>query len=109
MRVAVIGCGSMGLLAHLPARNFARAVEGLDEPIAPGEQGCLALEAVVGAYASAARRSLVTIAVRDGPTFVCATTADHLASDVVEILPEQLAQLYRDLGCDPSSPNSPGD
>ena len=56
-----------------------------------------------------ARRSLVTIAVRDGPTFVCATTADHLASDVVEILPEQLAQLYRDLGCDPSSPNSPGD
>jgi hypothetical protein len=42
-------------------RNFARAVAGLEEPIAPGEHGCLALEAVVGAYASAARQRTVRL------------------------------------------------
>jgi predicted dehydrogenase len=46
---------------RLVVRNFARAVAGLEAPIATGEQGCLALEAVVGAYASAARQRTVRL------------------------------------------------
>lgn len=42
-------------------RNFVRAVEGLEVPLAPGEHGCLALEATVGAYASAARQHTVRL------------------------------------------------
>ena len=42
-------------------RNFVRAVDGLERPLAPGEQGCLVLEATVGAYASAARRRTVPL------------------------------------------------
>ena len=42
-------------------RNFAQAVAGQEELIAPGEQGCIALEAVVGSYASAARGRTVRL------------------------------------------------
>jgi hypothetical protein len=42
-------------------RNFVRAAEGLEEPLASGEQGCQALEAVVGAYASAARQQTIRL------------------------------------------------
>ncbi len=41
--------------------NFRRVVAGLEEPIATGEHGVLALEAVVGAYASAARQRTVRL------------------------------------------------
>ncbi len=39
--------------------NFVRSVAGEEAPIAPGEQACTALEAVVAAYASAARQRTV--------------------------------------------------
>ena len=42
-------------------RNFVGAVEGREELLAPGEHGCLALEAVVGAYASAARQHTIRL------------------------------------------------
>jgi predicted dehydrogenase len=42
-------------------RNFVGAVEGREELLAPGEHGVLALEAVVGAYASAARQRTVRL------------------------------------------------
>jgi predicted dehydrogenase len=42
-------------------RNFVRSVAGQEEPLAPGEQGCAALESVLGAYASAARQRTVEL------------------------------------------------
>jgi predicted dehydrogenase len=42
-------------------RDFVDSVEHDHEPIAPGEQGCATLEAVVGAYASAARQRNVAL------------------------------------------------
>jgi UDP-N-acetyl-2-amino-2-deoxyglucuronate dehydrogenase len=50
---------SLGMRAIL--RDFVDSVEQSREPIAPGEQGCATLEAVVGAYASAARQENVTL------------------------------------------------
>lgn len=46
---------------RLLLRNFVDAVEGREELLAPGEHGVLALEAVVGAYASAARQKTVRL------------------------------------------------
>src|SRR5207302_7788829 len=40
-------------------RNFVESVANNTEPLAPGEQGCATLEAVVGAYASAARQRTI--------------------------------------------------
>jgi predicted dehydrogenase len=42
-------------------RDFVDSVAHDHEPIAPGEQGCATLEAVVGAYASAARKENVAL------------------------------------------------
>jgi predicted dehydrogenase len=50
---------SLGMRAIL--RDFVDSVEHDHEPIASGEQGCATLEAVVGAYASAARQENVTL------------------------------------------------
>jgi predicted dehydrogenase len=41
--------------------NFVRSLAGLEEPLATGEQGCTALEAVLGAYASAERNRTVAL------------------------------------------------
>jgi predicted dehydrogenase len=53
--------GDPGSTLRRIEHNFVRAVAGLEEPIASGEQGCLTLEAVVGAYASAARQRTVRL------------------------------------------------
>jgi predicted dehydrogenase len=50
---------TLGMQAIL--RDFVDSVERNHEPIAPGEQGCAALEAVVGAYASAARQRNIAL------------------------------------------------
>ena len=42
-------------------RDFAESVERGREPIAPAEQGCATLEAVLGAYASASRKRTVAL------------------------------------------------
>jgi predicted dehydrogenase len=42
-------------------RDFADSIQQQHEPIAPGEQGCATLEAVVGAYASAARQRTIAL------------------------------------------------
>jgi predicted dehydrogenase len=42
-------------------RDFADSIGQQREPIAPGEQGCATLEAVVGAYASASRQRTVAL------------------------------------------------
>jgi predicted dehydrogenase len=42
-------------------RNFVRSVAGLEEPLARGQEGCTALEAVLAAYASAARQRTVSL------------------------------------------------
>jgi predicted dehydrogenase len=50
---------SLGMRAIL--RDFVDSVEHDREPLAPAEQGCATLEAVVGAYASAARQKSITL------------------------------------------------
>jgi predicted dehydrogenase len=50
---------SLGMRAIL--RDFVDSVANDHEPIAPGEQGCATLEAVVAAYASAARQRSVAL------------------------------------------------
>jgi predicted dehydrogenase len=42
-------------------RDFVDSIDQQHEPIAPAEQGCAALEAVVGAYASAARQRTIAL------------------------------------------------
>src|SRR5207245_9172299 len=42
-------------------RDFVESVERGREPIAPAEQGCATLEAVLGAYASASRKRTVAL------------------------------------------------
>lgn len=42
-------------------RDFVESVEWGREPIAPAEQGCTTLEAVIGAYASAARQRTMAL------------------------------------------------
>jgi predicted dehydrogenase len=42
-------------------RDFVHSIEHGHEPIAPAEQGCATLEAVIGAYASAARQLTVRL------------------------------------------------
>jgi predicted dehydrogenase len=41
--------------------DFLESIEQGREPIAPGEQGCATLEAVIGAYASAARQRTISL------------------------------------------------
>jgi predicted dehydrogenase len=41
--------------------NFVRSLAGLEMPLAAGEQGCSALESVLGAYASAERQKTVAL------------------------------------------------
>jgi predicted dehydrogenase len=49
----------LGFQASL--RDFVRSLEHGQEPVAPAEQGCETLEAVIGAYASAAGRHTVRL------------------------------------------------
>jgi predicted dehydrogenase len=50
---------SLGMQAII--RDFVHSVEHGHEPIGPAEQGCATLEAVIGAYASAARQQTVPL------------------------------------------------
>jgi predicted dehydrogenase len=49
----------LGIQAVL--RDFVRSVEHGQAPVAPAEQGCATLEAVIGAYASAARQQTIRL------------------------------------------------
>jgi predicted dehydrogenase len=42
-------------------RDFRESIEQGRDPIAPGEDGCATLEAVIGAYASAARQRTIAL------------------------------------------------
>jgi predicted dehydrogenase len=50
--------------------NFVRSVAGAETPLAPGEEGCAVLEAVIATYAAAARQTTVRLPLdRADPVF----------------------------------------
>jgi hypothetical protein len=64
-------------------RDFVDSIEHAREPRAPGHAGCATLEAVLGAYASAARGRTMTLPLeRTDPVFARGTAALEDAAEV---------------------------